>query len=561
MPPISRRSFLIGTGALTAGAGLPGLTGCLRWPGESSRRVDNVRLVVGWLDTRIDGTNVRLRTYNGKLPGPLITTRPGHTVRVYVNNQLGAYDSSEWNGDHNVPHHLNTTNLHLHGLEIAPHLFDPVGTAEESAPMIAIAPGESFVYSFDVPDDQPSGLFWYHPHHHGSTAVQAVNGMAGALIVRGPIDEVPEIAAAREIVIAVQDIGLFPGQKQNDPWMYDPPQNAIWQTFGGYVTKLGPDGEKVKQPELTSGFSTGDYPLRYFLANGQPFFKETHNRNQDKQREPTGTQLEPPVFRLRPGEVAWIRMLNGTSDDLMPLVVEGHAMHLIALDGVNFLEPEVVAAPQANNTQPQLSLAPANRGEFLIRASRTPGVYNIRQLEQEQQFLRSDARIVARLVVEGEPVKMALPRKLPTPTRHYPLIADNEIVARHEVVFTGTVPGVKNPVVGIDFEINSKLYDEKLIDHTVKLGTAEEWTLRVPDDKHGGTEGHPFHIHVNSFEVVEIDGKPQNPVRIMDTVWVPTGSTIKIRSRFRQWTGKSVYHCHILPHEDTGMMQNVLIAG
>lgn len=253
-------------------------------------------------------------------------------------------------------------------------------------------------------------------------------------------------------------------------------------------------------------------------------------------------------------------MLNATSDDLMPLVIEGHTMHLTALDGVNFLKPQEIAAPEGDMPQPQLSLAPANRGEFLIRASMTPGTYNIRQLEQKEQFLVSDARIVAAIVVEGEPVEMALPKSLPKPTRHYPLIADDEIVGRHEVVFSGIFPGKLNLVVGIDLLINDKLYDEKRIDHTVKLGTAQEWTLRVPhDEQHGGTEGHPFHIHVNSFEVVEIDGQRQDPVRIMDTIWVPKGSTIKIRSRFREWVGKSVYHCHILPHEDTGMMQNVLI--
>ena len=87
----------------------------------------------------------------------------------------------------------------------------------------------------------------------------------------------------------------------------------------------------------------------------------------------------------------------------------------------------------------------------------------------------------------------------------------------------------------------------------------EEWYLHVGTGHPGGDEGHPFHIHVNSFEVISVDGKPVAPGTIQDTVWVGAGQTVVIRIRFKQYVGKSVFHCHILPHEDTGMMQNFLI--
>lgn len=95
---------------------------------------------------------------------------------------------------------------------------------------------------------------------------------------------------------------------------------------------------------------------------------------------------------------------------------------------------------------------------------------------------------------------------------------------------------------------------------TSQIGTAEEWTLHVPDMSHGGVEGHPFHIHTNSFEVISINGVEQEPGTIQDTIWVPRNSEVVIRIRFKEWTGKAVYHCHILPHEDTGMMQNIMLA-
>ena len=107
--------------------------------------------------------------------------------------------------------------------------------------------------------------------------------------------------------------------------------------------------------------------------------------------------------------------------------------------------------------------------------------------------------------------------------------------------------------------INNALYDERSVQAVVDRNSIEEWHLSIPDANHGGTEGHPFHVHVNSFEVISIKGEKQPPGTIQDTIWIEANSEVVIRMKFRQWAGKSVYHCHILPHEDTGMMQNFLI--
>lgn len=231
-------------------------------------------------ETVLDGHRVRLRAYNGQIPGPTITVTPGQTLRIRMKNSLPPYDSSAWNGDHNVPHDLGHTALHLHGMDVLPHLFVPVGTSDPLAPMIKIPPGEHLDYVFEIPENHPPGLNWYHPHKHGATAVQAVSGMAGALVVKGAIDEVPEIKAARSIPLVVQDIGLFPSEDDPDLWCYEPVQNAVWQTGGGYVTI---EGERTS---LRGGFTTGDYKLRYYLLNGEPFFKETHNDKPNEAAKP-----------------------------------------------------------------------------------------------------------------------------------------------------------------------------------------------------------------------------------------------------------------------------------
>jgi suppressor of ftsI len=516
-------------------------------------------------DPKLEGTGgvcARLRAYNGQVPGPLITTRPGQLLNIKVVNDMPPNDPKGWDGNHNVPHNFNSTNLHTHGLDVRPHLFEPLGTSNPLAEMISIHPGESKDYPFQIPDDQPPGLYWYHPHHHGSTAVQAVSGMAGPLIVKGDIDEVPEIKAAKDILLAIQDVGLFVSNdsKATDKsplYCYEPKQNAIWQTFGGNVTIYDPKTGQPVATDLTCGFTTGDYPLRYYLMNGKAFFKETHN--QADPTDPTSEQMPVQRYQIAQGEVVRFRMLNACSDNLMPIVVQGHEMHLIALDGVNFTEVRTIPVYDRMTGDGQVLLAPANRAEFLIQGINKPGVYKIMQLAQKQQFLQSAQKTICEIEVTHKKKPMKLPTKLPKQERNYPLIKPEEIKNIRTIQFGGTFPGVLNPVVGIDFLINNMQYEERAVPVIVERDTCEEWHLVVEGPHHGGTEGHPFHIHVDSFEVIKIGNVEQPPGTFMDTVWVPVNTTVVIRMKFLEWVGKSVFHCHILPHEDTGMMQNFLI--
>jgi suppressor of ftsI len=563
MTEISRREIVAGSAALaltTAAAGSATAKPATKATAPPSGKQNIINLECAFKDMVLDGTKVRLRAYNDQIPGPPIKIFPGQTVRINLKNSLPPYDSSDWDGEHNVPHHLGSTNLHMHGMDVIPHLFEPIGTSDPKAPMIEIPPGGSKEYVFEIPHDHPSGLDWYHPHHHGSTAVQAVTGMAGGIIVYGAIDEVPEIKAAKEYLLVMQDIGLFPSEDDPSIWTYLPKQNAIWQTFGNNVTIYDPKTKTNVPANLQGGFTTGDYKLRYYLANGEPFFKEVHDPQNPT--SPTPTQLKPPRFTLAPGEVVRFRMLNASSDNYMPITVENHDLHLLALDGVNFPKVRTIA-PTPINTDPdnegQIQLAPANRAEFMIQALATPGIYRIVQLQQQQQFVFSAQKTIAEIEVAGTPVNMTLPTVLPPPTREYPLIKQSEIQNLRVIYFADQFPGSQNPYVGIDFLLNGQQYDVTQVNYVVDVGAVEEWRLVVGDSQHGGTEGHPFHIHVNSFEVISVNDKPLEPGTIKDTIWIPAESTVVIRIRFKEFIGKSVFHCHILPHEDTGMMQNFLI--
>jgi FtsP/CotA-like multicopper oxidase with cupredoxin domain len=131
-------------------------------------------------------------------------------------------------------------------------------------------------------------------------------------------------------------------------------------------------------------------------------------------------------------------------------------------------------------------------------------------------------------------------------------IADSEISVRRKFVLG--VSDVKGFFKDTEFTINGQPFDPGRDDVVAKLGAAEEWTLvnTTPFP-------HPLHIHVNPFQVIDVNGVPDPRKPWLDTVPVPAAGSVTFRTRFTDFTGRYVMHCHILPHEDTGMIINVNI--
>ena len=182
------------------------------------------------------------------------------------------------------------------------------------------------------------------------------------------------------------------------------------------------------------------------MLNGEPFFKETHNYAANQGTHPIGKQMPVQRFVMAPGEVVRFRLLNACSDNFMPIVVEQHEMHLIAIDGVNFEQtmtipihstkqgPVMLMTP--NTADPGAgSVPPSGRAEFLIKGISQPGVYRIVQLEQRQQFLQSDQKVIAEIEIKGNPKPMGVPGKLPVQKRYYPTIRPEEIKRVVELPF------------------------------------------------------------------------------------------------------------------------------
>jgi suppressor of ftsI len=542
------------------------------------------QLNVQYATTNIGGYQLRTRTYNGATSGPMITTTPGSTLTITINNQLPpnppASVPSTQHGimvpkyrnmedlmrrkavatqlatgpidPMNNPNNFNTTNLHVHGIQTIPHLYDPVGTSNPTSEMIAIMPGQQFTYNLPVPDDQPSGLYWYHPHHHGATDVQVSGGMAGLIVVRGAIDEVPEIAAAREIFMVIQSLNVNPGS--NGVYDYEP-----------VAYSTGPNAY------------TGGTAFTMITVNGEGVLWV--NNNSTNNANVAGTQLTLPQFTMQPGEVIRLRLLNGTNGWYLPLVLPGMQCYLIGFDGVNVVTPVQAEFNFTGTVNPinmnadgtnVLSTAPGNRIELLIQAPTTPGTYTLGAAGSMGIEFTSAGFNLAQFIVVGAPKPMSIPATLPAPTRDLP-IADSEIVNRRTITLHQSItqpPGFDTLLTGYWPWIDSGLFNEMAINQTMTIGQAEEWTI-----VNGTTCGHPFHMHVNSFELTHINGVALSVPEVWDTFMVPPAQTlsptgldnqtpvgsITFRIRFQTWPGKSVFHCHILGHEDTGMMNNILL--
>src|SRR3984957_15027016 len=142
---------------------------------------------------------VRTYTYDGVVPSYTWDIDPGDTIRVHLRNRLPPLHMKHGRVDR--PHEWTPTNLHTHGLHVSPS-----GNADNI--FLVIPPGRDHDLEVPVPADHTGGMFWYHPHHHGGVTQSLRAGMAGALIVRGDIDRVPEVRAAKEKIMIVQALEL-----------------------------------------------------------------------------------------------------------------------------------------------------------------------------------------------------------------------------------------------------------------------------------------------------------------------------------------------------------------
>ena len=361
---------------------------------------------------------------------------------------------------------------------------------------------------------QCPGTHWYHAHKHGSTAINVFNGMAGVFVIEGDYDDALE--------------KIYPNLKETQKVL-------IVQQFTDR-----PNVMRVDPTEPPSLFVNG----------------------QDK-----------PTITMQPGEVQLWRFVNATVQSVTKIIGFERVNDLapdfrqVAQDGVqfrweNFRDQPVFSSPSDVRFK---TFAPGNRVDLLVKApslpASTPSLSFPFQIERNVTGMQIPF-VLLTLKVEGNPVQMDFPTEAQYPKFPQFLedIDEKKIRIRRSVDFTGTGPPG-------DFGMDGKKFEGKRYDQTMIRDDFEEWTIRNLTT----AVAHPFHIHINPFQVVEIFDpgtkqlyKPERNFVWQDTIAVPAsdGTTpgyVKVRHPFVDFTGSYVMHCHILAHEDRGMMQLIRV--
>jgi len=490
----------------------------------------------------------QVRTYNGQVPGPTFRLKPGDKLEFMITNQLPPSDAPPPPYENveschmlmalNVPGCFNTTNLHTHGLHASPQTKGDLMTGVSSDDVrVRIPPKDDPMdddgwpserdYCVWLPEFHAPGTHWYHAHVHGSTAIQVVNGLAGALIVEEPENQ--KIHVDKELIWIIQEII---GDAET--------------VYANIAVPPGQPGAGMKP--------YGDMP---------PTVRFTVN------------SLTSSTIVMQPNEIQRWRFINATAtprgfmnvavldanDPDNGVFVDG-VLHTIADDGITYYgkSPQPVVAPGK-------FLAAGNRTDFLAKFDQ-PGTYYV--WKRRIPNLPTVNDLLAIVQVEGE----ALPdRPLPSLPGTDKAPCYLKPISAEEVAHTPRRTyefGVLFPGEFGGFVINGEPYGRvdpdtgEMLPHPntdLPLGNAEEWTLT-----NSSGAPHPYHIHVNPFQVIGDKVDPDGPDdetnwRWLDTIALPTNDSVRIRSRFLTYDGHFVMHCHILVHEDIGMMQDMTVVG
>jgi FtsP/CotA-like multicopper oxidase with cupredoxin domain/peroxiredoxin len=626
---------------------------------------------------------VETATYDGKLVGPTIRVRRRDRLRITVENRLQAAfcELKPPVQAEDFPHEFCVTNLHTHGLHISPK--DPADNI-----YVSIYPYRSHQFEYRIPENHPSGTFWYHPHRHGSVAMQLTGGMAGALIVEGDLDEIPTIKHARERVLVLQQIHITTASEAHClgcPYLTDTQiqRPCPYDTY-----------DKWGQVQPCSG--SADASLLKLPLRQQRSKMRLQSRSTKAKDAPC-----PPIppyaiingqyagtMTIAPGAVERWRFIHAGNDEGFNLAVVADPT-TAQPDKLPLYEIAVDGLPRGKAVKKRSYIVyPGYRWDVLFRAPEKPGVYYlINDVLSNNQSIGGGTTLrqcLAKINVSGAAHSPPMP--LPTDTELHDRmpgelkerIRDDEVGNRRWMLKFNFA---QNPDA---FLINGQEYAEERVDRVVRLGTAEEWRLESANSPTNAA-GHPFHIHVNPFQeivpgvtagpfltkttdpdptctapatdatkvvdlcfssqagyhagdtitvtgltasaqpftstttvdatttmgklvrnlniamvglcpsgfqaVLDAQGNVVLPTSgcglvtisvsnqggnqdprwnwkngTVDHIWrdtllVPAGGAEVVRMRFRDFTGETVLHCHIVDHEDQGMMKNILILG
>jgi len=390
---------------------------------------------------------------------------------------------------------MDMTNLHFHGLTVSPD-----APQDDVLNMMAM-PGQVLRYTVQIPKDHAPGLYWYHTHPHGESHRQVLDGMSGALVIEGIESYFPPLAGLPERVLVVRGRSIV-----NDP------QSADLK----HRVELSSDvcGAEPETPE------------EVFTLNGSV----------------------RPQIEIAPGERQFWRLVNASADRYLDLQLEGQTFEIVAMDGM----PIALHDPNhRTRIVGHVLLPPAGRLEAIVTgpAVGTPRRLVSRCVDTGPDGDPNPAMVLADVV--PRPAAGSMPKVVESSRKPdlkaLDLAAEEKAPPRFIVTFTEDKKG---------FYING----EKFVPDAApmvrgKIGTFQHWRI-----VNATKELHPMHIHQVHFLAYAENDKPITDPMWLDTVNVPYGGSVDVIMDFTDPVirGMSVFHCHLLNHEDKGMMAKIL---
>jgi len=389
----------------------------------------------------------------------------------------------------------NMTNLHFHGLEVSPHR-----PQDDVLDMMAM-PGQSLSYAVQISKDHPPGLYWYHTHPHGESHRQVLDGMSGALVIEGIESYFPALAGLPERVLVVRGRSI-----EHDPQSIDLRR-------------------RVELSSDTCG-AEPETPEEVFTVNGSV----------------------RPQIEIAPGERQFWRLVNASADRYLDLQLEGQSFEIVAMDGMPIAQHD---PNHRTRIAGHVLLPPAGRLEAIVTGptAGTPRLLITRCVDTGPDGDPNPAMVLADIAARsGAASPTQTPKSSLKPDlKTLDLAAEEKAPPRFIVTFTEDKNG---------FYINGdKFAPDAAPMVRAKVGAYQHWKI-----VNASGELHPMHIHQVHFLAYAENDKPIADPLWLDTVNVPYGGSVDVIMDFTNPVirGMSVFHCHLLNHEDKGMMAKIL---
>jgi len=447
----------------------------------------------------IKGPQEALQPVPNSYLGPTLRLQRGQRVRIRFSNRLP-----------------NPSIVHWHGLDLPEEA--------DGHPRRVVASGGSYLYEFTVTD--PAGTYWYHPHPHMETGSQVYRGLAGLLIVEDPKEQALNLPAGQqELTWVIQDRRF---DARNQLVYASSRMDSVTGFLGDRVLVNGTErpqfalASRVYRARILNGSNARIYKLGW--SDGTPV---TVIGGQGGLLEAPVTQ---PFVTLAPAQRVdlWIDLRSRPVGSILEL----RSVEFAAADA-----SVEMAGMMGGRGRGRGSMMMANSSA--LAQGGAVSLLSIRVARREED----NAALPARL----GPAVPAADAAAAAPTRRIML----DVQGMQQWTIDGRVFGMTDVA---DSE-------------TVAAGSTHEWEFVNAGGPMGMQMAHPIHLHGRHFQVVgRSGGDPANTLRdgLIDRGWTDTvlvlpQESVRIRVTFSNHRGLYLYHCHILEHEDMGMMRNFRI--